>query len=69
MFSHPDRIGQLATENHQQMLAQARQRQLLHEDDRPAVRTPGLAARMARRLAAAFARPGAVTAPTPGRSR
>jgi hypothetical protein len=69
MFSHPDRMGQLASENHRHMLAQASQRQLLHDDDRPAARTPGLAARMTRRLAAAFARAGVVTAQVPGRSR
>ena len=69
MFSHPDRIGQLARENHRQMLAQASQRQLLHEDDRPAARTPGLAVRMTRRLATAFASAGVVTAQVPGRSQ
>jgi hypothetical protein len=69
MFSHPDRIGQLARENYGQMLAQASQRQLLQQGDRPAARTPGLATRMTRRLAAAFARAGAVTAPAPGSSQ
>jgi len=69
MFSHPDRIGQLARENHRQMLARASQRRLLHDDDRPAARTPGLAARLTRRLAAAFARADAVSTPVPGRSQ
>jgi hypothetical protein len=66
MFSHPDRIGQLARENYGQMLAQASQRQLLRQNDRPAVRTPGLAARMTRRLAAAIAGADVVTAQAPG---
>jgi hypothetical protein len=69
MFSHPDRIGQLARENHRQMLAQASQRQLLREDDSPAARTPGLAARLTRRLAAAFARADVVGTLAPGRSQ
>jgi hypothetical protein len=69
MFSHPDRIGQLARENHRQMLAQASQRQLLHDDDRPAARTPGPVARMTRRLAAAFIRADVATAPAAGRSQ
>jgi hypothetical protein len=69
MYSHPDRIGQLARENYGQMLAQASRRQLLQQDDRPAARTPGLGTRMTRRLAAAFARAGVVTAPTPGSSQ
>jgi hypothetical protein len=33
MFTHPDRIGQLAREHHLQMLAQARQRQPRPECD------------------------------------
>ena len=66
MFTHPDRIGQLASENHRQMLAQASQRQLLHQADSPAARTPGLAARMTRRLAEAIARAGVVSAQVPG---
>jgi hypothetical protein len=69
MFSHPDRIGQLASENYRQMLAQASRRQLLRQDDGPTPTTPGLATRMTRRVAAAFARAGAVTAPTPGSSQ
>jgi len=66
MFTHPDRIGQLATENHRHMLAQASRRRLLHQDDGPAVRTPGLAARMTHRLAAAIARTGVATAQAQG---
>ncbi len=69
MFSHPDRIGQLASENHRHMLAQASRRQLLHQDDRRATRTSGLAGRMARRLAASIARAGVVTAQAQGRGQ
>jgi hypothetical protein len=66
MFTHPDRIGQLASENHRQMLAQASRRHLLHQDDRPTARTAGLAARMTRRLAATIARTGALTGQAQG---
>jgi hypothetical protein len=69
MFSHPDRIGQLAREHHRQMLADASQRQLLHQDDRPAARTPGAVARMTRRLAAAIAGTDVVTAQAPSAIR
>jgi hypothetical protein len=34
MFTHPDRIGQLAAEHHQHMLAQARQRTLRRQRGR-----------------------------------
>jgi len=61
MFTHPDRIGQLAGEHHHQMLAQASKRQLRHQHGRPAART-----RIIGRLAAAIARAGAVTAQAPG---
>ncbi len=60
MFTHPDRIGQLADEHHHQMLAQASQRQLRHQHGRPAAST-----RIIRRLAAAIAGAG-VTAQAPG---
>ena len=61
MFTHPDRIGQLAGEHHHQMLAQASQRQLRHQHGRPAAST-----RIIGRLAAAIARTGVVTAQAPG---
>jgi len=61
MFTHPDRIGQLASEHHHQMLAQARQRRLRHQHRRPPVST-----RIVRRLAAAIAGAGPVTAQEPG---
>ena len=58
MFTHPDRIGQLAREHHHQMLAQASQRQLRHQHGCPAA-----SSRIIRRLAAMIA--GAVVAPAP----
>ncbi|HXZ73780.1 MAG TPA: hypothetical protein VEH31_23320, partial [Streptosporangiaceae bacterium] len=57
MFTHPDRIGQLAREHHHQMLAQASQRQLRHQHSRPAATT-----RIIRRLAALIAGAGAMPA-------
>ena len=60
MFTHPDRIGQLAREHHHQMLAQASQRQLRHQHSRPAATT-----RIIRRLAALM-RAGVVPAQAPG---
>ena len=53
MFTHPDRIGQLAREHHHQMLAQASQRQLRHQHGRPAAST-----RIIRRLTAMIAGAG-----------
>ena len=61
MFTHPDRIGQLASEQHHQILAQASQRQLRHQHGRPAAST-----RIVRRLAAAITRASVVTAQAPG---
>jgi len=58
MFTHPGPIGQLAREHHQQMLAQASQRQLRHQHSRPAAST-----RIIRRLAAAIARAGVAARP------
>jgi hypothetical protein len=60
MFTHPDRIGQLAREHHHQMLAQASQRQLRHQHGRPAAST-----RIIRRLAAVIAGVGVVPAQAP----
>jgi hypothetical protein len=61
MFTHPDRIGQLAREHHHQMLAQASQRQLRHQHSHPAATTP-----IIRRLATLMARTGAMPAQAPG---
>ena len=61
MFTHPDRIGQLAREHHHQMLAQASQRQLRHRHSRPAAST-----RIIRRLAAVIAGAGVVPAQAAG---
>ena len=66
MFTQPDRIGQLARERHQQMLAEASQRQLRHQHGRPAPATPGTVTRITRRLTAAIARFGSVAAEAPG---
>jgi hypothetical protein len=59
-------LTQLAREHQRQMLAQASQRPRRHQHGYPAPRTPGPAARGARRLAAAIARAGAVAAQAPG---
>jgi hypothetical protein len=61
MFTHPDRIGQLAREHHHQMLAQASQRRLRHQHSRPAATT-----RIIRRLTALIAGAGMVPAQAPG---
>jgi hypothetical protein len=66
MFTHPDRIGQLAAEHHQHMLAQARHRTLRHQHGRRSSRTPDAAVRITRRLTAAITRAGIVAAETPG---
>ena len=66
MFTHPDRIGQLARENHRDMLAEASQRRLRHQHGRRPGRTRDAATRISRRLAGALARAGVVAAETPG---
>lgn len=66
MFTHPDRIGQLAAEHHQHMLAQARQRTLQHQHGRRSARMPDAVARITRRLTAAITRTGVVAEETPG---
>jgi hypothetical protein len=66
MFTHPDRLGQLAREHHRDLLAQASQRQLTHQHRRPAPGTPRPAAGFTRRLAAAIARAGLVGAQARG---
>ena len=60
MFTHPDRLGQLAREHHHQMLAQASQRRLRHQHSHPA------STRIIRRLAALIAGAGTVPAQPPG---
>jgi hypothetical protein len=54
MFSHPDRIGQLARENHLQMLAEASQRQLRHQHSQQTARTATVAATIIRRVTTAI---------------
>jgi hypothetical protein len=66
MFMNPNLATQLAHEHQRQMLAQASQQQLRHQHGYPAPRTEGLAARVARRLAAAIARAGVAAAQAPG---
>ena len=66
MFSHPDRIGQLAREHHHDMLAKASQRRLRNQHGRPSPRTPDAAGRITRRLIEAIARAGIATAETSG---
>jgi hypothetical protein len=66
MFTQPDRIGQLAREHRNQMLAEASQWRLQHQHARPAPATPGATARITRRLTAAIARFGSVAAAAPG---
>ena len=57
MFTHPDRIRQLATQHHRQMLAEASQWQLWDRDGiRQSMRLD--VATVARRLARAIARTG-----------
>jgi hypothetical protein len=68
MNAHYDRIGQLAQQHHHEMLAEARQRQLLHEQGSPAPRTPRASA-ITRRLSAAIARIGAAAARVPAALR
>ena len=63
MFTHPDRMEQLAREHHHQMLAEASQWRLRHQCGRPAAST-----RIIRRLAAAIARTSVVTAQVPAPS-
>ena len=62
MFTHPDQIGQLVRDHHNQMLAQASRRQLRHQHGRPAPSTANGAAQIARRPVTAIARASAATA-------
>ena len=66
MFTHPDRIGQLATEHHEDMLAKARQRKLGQQHGRRSARTRAAAVRITRRLATAVVRIGAAAVKSPG---
>jgi hypothetical protein len=65
MFTHPDRLIQLAREHQRQMLADASQRHLRHRHGQQAPSTPNAAARISRRLATVIARAGVVAAETP----
>jgi hypothetical protein len=65
MFIDPNLATQLAREHQRELLAEASQRQQLQHRHRPAPGTPG-ATGIARRLAAAIVRAGAVAAQAPG---
>jgi hypothetical protein len=54
MFSHPDRIAQLARDHHRQMLAQASQRQLGRQHGQQATRTATAAGTIIHRVATAI---------------
>jgi hypothetical protein len=60
---YSDRLGQLASQNHHQMLADAGHRQLRQEARVP--RTPGTPSAITRFLGAALAKLGIVTARAP----
>jgi hypothetical protein len=65
MFTHPDRLIQLAREHQRQILADASQCHLRHRHGQLAPSTPNAAARIIRRLAAQITRAGVVAAETP----
>jgi hypothetical protein len=68
MFTHPDRLGQLARENQRQMLAQASQRQLRRQHGQQATRTATAASTIIRRLATLIAKPDHMGPAQPGHS-
>jgi hypothetical protein len=63
MFTHPDQISRNVIEHHRQLVEDATQ---CRQHDRPVPSTPSVAAKITRRLVAAFARAGAVAAEAPG---
>ena len=60
---YSDRLGQLASQHHHEMLADAGRRQLRQEARVP--RTPGASSAITRRLGAALAKFGVTTARAP----
>jgi len=64
MITNPNLATQLAREHQRQMLAQASQQR--HQHGRPVPGTPNAAASIIRRVVAAIARAGRVTAQAPG---
>jgi hypothetical protein len=72
MYTHYDRMGQVAREHQREMLAEARRhqlrRELWHQPDRPAPRTP-YAVAVARRLGAVIAKAAGAAARVPQASR
>jgi hypothetical protein len=68
MYMNSDRIGQLATAHHHEMLADARRRQL-RQQARPACGTPDTTSTVTRRLGSAIAKAGAAMARVPSAIR
>ncbi len=68
MFTHPDRLGQLAREDQRQMLAEASQRQLRRQHGQQATRTATAAGTIIRRLATLIAKPDDLGPAQPGHS-
>ena len=64
MYTNSDRIGQLASEHHREMLADARHRRL-RRPGRSAPRTPGTPSAITRRLGTAIAKVGAAAGRVP----
>jgi hypothetical protein len=64
MYTNSDRIGQLASAHHREMLADARRRQLRHQG-RSAPRTPGTRSTITRGLGTALAKVGVAAARVP----
>lgn len=60
MYNSPDLTAQLAREHHRAMLAEARQRQLRHQLDRPASRPLRVTRTLVRRLATVFSSPSPI---------
>jgi hypothetical protein len=68
MFTHPDRLGQLARQNHRQTLAPASQRQPRRQHGQQATRTATAAGTIIRRLATLIAKPDDMRPAQPGHS-
>jgi hypothetical protein len=68
MYMNSDRIGQLATAHHHEMLADARRRQL-RQQARSTSGTPGASSTVTRRLGTAIAKAGAALARVPSAMR
>ena len=60
MYNSPDLTAQLAREHHRAMLAEARQRQLRNQVDRPASRPLRVTRTLVRRLVTVFGSPSPI---------